>query len=779
MRKSTLSTLFILCAGLLSSIQLAAQTAQVQIIHNSPTTFVSSTVDIYVNGTLAADDLEFRSATPFTTVPADQPVEVSIAPASSTSADDAILDTMLTVEDGQTYIGMAYGVLDDDVRPLSIAVFEQGQTTAQSGSGLDVIVFHGAPDAPAFDVVDEADVLFDNVSYGNFSAGYVNLPADTAVSLQLTPANDNSDIVASYTTDLSDGEGMAGVVFASGFLFDVPALEAWIALPDGTTFPLPPTVTITEETALVQLIHNSPSQPTSTVDIYINGQLSVDDFAYRTATPFTEVPANTPLEVGIAPANSTSAADIIQDTVLTLEPDGVFIGVAYGLFGNTETPASLAVFEMGRTEAVGGEGSVDLLFFHGTPDAPGVDIVSGGSVVFDNTFYGNFSDDYISIPAGPLTIDVTPFDDNSTVVGTYEGEFAFWSGRTAVIFATGFLDGQPAFEPWVALSNGGTFPLTVPQPDESAFVQLIHNSPSQPNSTVDIYVNGQLAADDFAYRTATPFVEVPASVPVQVGVAPANSTSAQDVLLDTVLVLEPDVRYIGVAHGVFGSAQSPAEISVFDMGREEASAENNVDLLFFHGVPDAPGVDVISGNNIVFDDVFYGTFSDDYVSIPAGPLTISVTPFNNNNTVVGDYQTDFNFWQGNTAVIFATGFLNGTPEFEPWVALTNGGTFPLEGIDDGDGDGDGNGIPDFNLISVFPNPADTETTVRLNMEEEASVTIRIADLAGNILLEEDLGVLMPGFFETVLDLSNVPVGTHFLTVESIDTTQTVLIVILR
>ena len=38
---------------------LAAQTAQVQVVHNSP----SPTVDIYVDGSLALEDVEFRAST--------------------------------------------------------------------------------------------------------------------------------------------------------------------------------------------------------------------------------------------------------------------------------------------------------------------------------------------------------------------------------------------------------------------------------------------------------------------------------------------------------------------------------------------------------------------------------------------------------------------------------------------------------------------------------------------------------------------------------------------
>jgi hypothetical protein len=102
---------------------------------------------------------------------------------------------------------------------------------------------------------------------------------------------------------------------------------------------------------------------------------------------------------------------------------------------------------------------VGLLFFHGSPDAPEVDILANGGVAFDDVSFGEFAG-YANIPAASYEIDVTPANDNGTVVAAYEADLSFWKGRTAVIFASGFLSGDsPAFEPWVALDNGGTFPL--------------------------------------------------------------------------------------------------------------------------------------------------------------------------------------------------------------------------------------------------------------------------------------------------------------------------------
>lgn len=50
------------------------------------------------------------------------------------------------------------------------------------------------------------------------------------------------------------------------------------------------TVNSIAQTARVQVIHNSADAAAAEVDVYINADLALDDFAFRTATPFLDLP---------------------------------------------------------------------------------------------------------------------------------------------------------------------------------------------------------------------------------------------------------------------------------------------------------------------------------------------------------------------------------------------------------------------------------------------------------------------------------------------------------
>ena len=259
-----------------------------------------------------------------------------------------------------------------------------------------------------------------------------------------------------------------------------------------------------EATAKVQIIHNAAS---ATVDAYVNEALALDNFAYRVATPFIDLPANTPLNIGLALANSTSAADVVFNAELTLEAGKKYVVVVYGSFNSADNaPISVAVFDRGELKSLTSE-TTDILFFHGSSDAPAVDIGTSGAVLFGDVSYGNFSTNYITVPAAAYPVDVLPAG-TTTPVETYNADLSFWKGNTSVIFATGKL-GDGSFQPWVALSNGGTFPLfpvpstlTVPATAPTAQVQPAKIVGVSPNPTtgistirLDLPTEGQLKID--------------------------------------------------------------------------------------------------------------------------------------------------------------------------------------------------------------------------------------------------------------------------------------------
>src|SRR5688572_8732412 len=131
---------------------------------------------------------------------------------------------------------------------------------------------------------------------------------------------------------------------------------------------------------------------------------------------------------------------------------------------------------------------------------------------------------------------------------------------------------------------------------QTARLQVIHNSPDAAATTVDVYSNGAELLPDFAFRTATPFIDVPSGVDITLAVAPGNSMSAADAVFTQTVNLTANETYIVVASGIVSpSGYTPSPVfglAVYAMGREASSMTGNTDVLVFHGSTDAPTVDV-------------------------------------------------------------------------------------------------------------------------------------------------------------------------------------------
>jgi hypothetical protein len=770
MHKTSTTLLFFL----LALANLYAQTARVQIIHNSP----SPTVDIYAGADKLLDNFAFRTATPYIDVPAGVTIPIGVALGNSTTSADAIATFPVQFESGKAYVVVATGIVGGNPG-FELKVFDAGKETTADPNNTGILFFHGSPDAPTVDVLTGGAPIINDASYGDFQ-GYLEVPA-ASYDLDVTPGNDNNTVVASYRADLSFWKGRTAVIFASGFLGGgSPAFQPWVALSTGGTFPLEtlsaPPPPAPANVARVQIIHNSPSP---TVDIYAGADKLLDDFAFRAATPFIDVPAGVTIPIGVALGNSNSSADAIATFPVQFDSGKTYVVVATGIVGGNPG-FELKVFDAGK-ETTAAPNNTGILFFHGSPDAPTVDVLTGGAPIINDASYGDFQG-YLEVPAASYDLDVTPGNDNNTVVASYRADLSFWKGRTAVIFASGFLGGgSPAFEPWVALSTGGTFPLETlsapPTPvPTGARLQVIHNSPTP---TVDVYANGALLLDNFVFRTATPFIDVPAGVQVNIAVAPGNSTSVNDAIATFPVTFEQGKTYVAVATGIVGG--NPGfDIRIFDAGKERTANPNDVGILFFHGSPDAPTVDVLTGGAPIIDDASYGDFQG-YLEVPAALYELSVTPGNDNNTVVAKYDADLSFWKGRTAVIFASGFLTGgSPAFEPWVALSNGGTFPLP-LNNFFSPNDDNvalrGTAFASDITAFPNPVADRFTVNFKMENEADVQAIVVDRLGRLVQEQNFGQLPKGFNTLEFNFGSLAAGNYFLNLRTADGVQTIKFVV--
>jgi len=107
-------------------------------------------------------------------------------------------------------------------------------------------------------------------------------------------------------------------------------------------------INVTLPTARVQVVHNSPDPAVEVVDVYLNGDLLIDDFTFRTATPFIDAPANTPITIDIAPGSSVDVSESVFNVSLTLAADETYIAVASGTL---DSSISLEVFAGAREAA--------------------------------------------------------------------------------------------------------------------------------------------------------------------------------------------------------------------------------------------------------------------------------------------------------------------------------------------------------------------------------------------------------------------------------------------
>ena len=102
------------------------------------------------------------------------------------------------------------------------------------------------------------------------------------------------------------------------------------------------------QTARLQVIHNAADPGAASVDIYLNGTLLLDNFSFREATPYIDAPAGTPINIGVAGPNSTSAADTLKNFNVTLTENETYVAIANGVLD----PNSYSANPDGRSTAI-------------------------------------------------------------------------------------------------------------------------------------------------------------------------------------------------------------------------------------------------------------------------------------------------------------------------------------------------------------------------------------------------------------------------------------------
>jgi hypothetical protein len=416
-----------------------------------------------------------------------------------------------------------------------------------------------------------------------------------------------------------------------------------------------------QSVAQMQFINNAPDKA---IDIYIDDQLVVNDLIFRQATTYLFVPSGK-VAVKIAPSTSRSAAEAYRTFTLNLANLEGYIGM---IGGKSAEQAELFLYTGASPFAVT-QSTIGVGFANGALDVPSMDFVTLGFPLFSNIQFGEYGAT-VSVPAIDFEIQLTETNDSDVVYIANKFNFSFWKGRSALIFSSGYADGRyPALKTYVTLSNGATFPLEeIMVTDETRFakVQLVHNAARE---NLDIYLNGTLWQDNLIFRQATGFINFPAEQEMEIGIAPRNSTSSEDIVQVFRVIVEKNSNNVLLFNGV-ALDEIDITLSIKENAKLGAQDNSSVALAFANGSASIPDLDIWIDGTRQFSPVLFGE-TKSYKDFSAlRTLNLELT----SGQICRSYKVDFNFWKGKSAFLFTSD--SGT-DFQLRVILSNGASFPL------------------------------------------------------------------------------------------------------
>lgn len=598
--------------------------------------------------------------------------------------------------------------------------------------------------------------------------------------------------------------------------------------------------------ATVQVLHNSPDPVVSTVDVLVAAvQLDGDTVAtgiafnnlgYLEANPSTSVswPAlpgelvtdsldilvlyyvdTTVLQGALNLGDPLPAATPNVVNAATLMDGGSYIAIAQGMVVDsgytglqTGSAFSTKVIAMAQFTGVASD-TVTAAVYHGSPDAPGVDV----DAVDVNNVVGDFGSTIVAgatfgVNTGYLNLPLTDYIVNILAAGTGTSAGGRWSlpastlglGNTAnLVFAHGFINsanqtqaGGNAFGISALLADGTVAALT-----PVTFSTIVHNSPDEAAAAVDLYYTAPgspaiLFIDSLEFRSAE-ITFVPTVG--QLDVVPHGDPIGSSVYtIPDLSILDNRDQYWLVAQGIRvpnnprytgAGFTNDFEISAVDGFTTGTADVTTVNVTVSHGTPDADGVDLdatLNGStiNLATNLPYLGTTTFD-VGIDEAFVEILPTGVDDPLVVLRLDPTILTVLLGINPLVVASGFID--PAYTDTVAgdtvprnlfggfsvipanpLAPKGFIQIETVDSVPS-GIAEDLTAVSFFEAFPNPAAGTLNLAFRLEESADVNVRISDINGREIQRNAIGRLNTGAQIVQMDVNALPAGLYFYTVE--------------
>ena len=376
--------------------------ARVRVAHLSPD---APAVDVWVDGAMAFEDIEFEEISDYATLPAGS-YFVEVVPTGETTP--VVISATLDLKANMDYTVAAV----NELASIEALVLEDNNALPMTGKA-HVRFVHASPDAPAVDItLPDGTAIFSDIEFKE--VGTYTPVAAGSYDLEVRVAG--TDTVVLELDGLEFMNKTVYTVFATGFAGgEEPALNAILSTDAGE--------------ARVRVAHLSPDAPA--VDVWVDGAMAFENLAFEEVSDYATLPAGSYF-VEVVPTGETTP--VVISATLDLKSNMDYTVAAVNVL------ASIEALVLEDDNTLPAFGKAHVRFVHASPDAPGVDItLPDGTAIFSDIEFKEVGP-YTPVDDGSYDLEVRVAGTETTVLELMD--LMFMNKTVYTVFATGLAGGE-------------------------------------------------------------------------------------------------------------------------------------------------------------------------------------------------------------------------------------------------------------------------------------------------------------------------------------------------
>lgn len=319
--------------------------------------------------------------------------------------------------------------------------------------------------------------------------------------------------------------------------------------------------------------------------------------------------------------------------------------------------------------------------------------------------------------------------------------------------------------------------IIISTPTVPGFAQFVHSAADPALSSVDVYINGDVFFEDFAFREATALTALPSETELLIELTAAGES---EVAYETTITLQANSEQRLFIAGLsnpdaFTDNPSGADtaLETFLVPLADPPAEGNSNVTIGHFSTDAPAVDVREeqDDSFLISSLGYGDITAT-LPLPTDSYRLLLFPADEDELLAA-YQLDLTTLETDVFV-FASGFLNPAEN-------QDGPAFTLLAVDNLGQVVELNNVTstppseqpqEFALEQNYPNPFNPATNIRFSLPEAGEVSLSVYNVQGQRVATLTEGSRSAGTHQISFNAGNLASGVYLYRLQTESATLT-------